>query len=153
LGDPRPPAYWAVWNRCAPDNRAAEAAANGGPAAGWYLVDDLLADPGLQLGDYPVASCQEGLILLQATMGANGATGDPISQLAGQLLAAELNLNIGAESCPIAEEATVGGHIVLAEYGFNGDMTATASLGEELAQAAPRLIELLAAYNRGELCR
>jgi len=46
----RTPAYWAVWNTCAPNNRAAEAAANGGRAAGWVLVDDILADPGCRSG-------------------------------------------------------------------------------------------------------
>ena len=152
-GDPRPAAYWAVWNRCAPDNRAAEAAANGGPAAGWFLVDDFLAAPGLQLGDYPLASCEEALALLQGGMETNGSAGDPIRQLAGQLLAAELNLNAGAESCPIIEETAVGGHIVLAAAGFDGRTPPAARPSDELAQAVPRLVELLAAYNRGELCR
>ncbi|NPV07338.1 MAG: hypothetical protein HPY83_05155 [Anaerolineae bacterium] len=51
-GGPRPAAYWAQRNMCAPDNRADVARANGGREAGWVLVDDLLADPGNQPGDH-----------------------------------------------------------------------------------------------------
>lgn len=39
-----------VWNSCAEGNKADVAAANGGRAAGWIILDDLLADPGIQLG-------------------------------------------------------------------------------------------------------
>lgn len=152
-GDPRPPAYWAVWNTCAADNRAALAAENGGRAAGWFLMDDLLADPGIQLGNYQVMTCEAGLSLLQGRTTAGEATDDPIYALASQLLAAELNLNVGAETCPIAEEAALGGHLVLSEAGFTGEGEYAGALTSESANAIPRLVELLSGYNRGELCR
>jgi hypothetical protein len=152
-GDPRPAAYWALWNTCAPENRATQAAAYGGRQAGWILLDDLIVDPGIQLGDHPITSCQEGLALLQglATPGEN--TGDPVYELAGALLAAELNLDVGAETCPIAEEAVLGSHLILSQIGFDGTGEHATSASSEVAQAIPRLVELLKGYNRGELCR
>jgi hypothetical protein len=152
-GDPRPAAYWALWNTCAPENRADVAAANGGRAAGWILLDDLIADPGIQLGDYPVKTCQDGLALLQPPPPAGEETGNPIYGLAAVLLAAELNLNTGAETCPIAEEAVLGGHLVLADVGFDGTGNAAPATSGEIVTAIPRLLELLEGYNRGELCR
>jgi len=152
-GDPRVAAYWAVWNSCAPENQADVAAANGGRAAGWIIVDDLLAYPGIQLGDHPVTTCEESLALLQGQTVAGEETGDPIYGLAAGLLAAELNLGAGAETCPIAEEAVLGGHLVLAEGGFDGSGEYAAAASQEVADAIPRLVELLVAYNSGELCR
>jgi hypothetical protein len=67
------------------------------------------------------------------------------------LLAAELNLNVGAESCPAAEEAILGSHLILVAAGFEG--TSSSPLDAESEGALPRLVELLAAYNTGALCR
>jgi hypothetical protein len=150
-GDPRLPGYWAVWNTCAPDNRAAEAAANGGRAAGWLLVDDVLADPGIGLGDHLLASCEESVALLEGKDGAGGQSGDPAYELAGQLLTAELNLTAGAETCPVVDEAVVGAHLLLSTAKFDG--VSTSPLDAEAGGAVPRLVELLKAYNAGELCR
>jgi hypothetical protein len=150
-GDPRTVAYWAVWNSCAPENRADVAATNGGRDAGWILLDDLIADPGIQLGDYRITTCEEGLALLAGHSVAGQEGSDPIYALAGALLAAELNLNAGAETCPIVEEAVLGAHIVLTELGFDG--TGEFAASGEIADAVPRLVELLSGYNRGELCR
>ena len=149
---PHSTVYWAAWNSCAPDNRADEAAANGGREAGWFLVDDFLADPGIQLGDHRLASCDESLALLLA---ANPGlpVSEPNQALAGQLLAAELNLSTGAETCPIAEEATLGAHIVLADLRFEGDSVANLNPRAEVTEAIPELIDLLRDYNSGRLCR
>jgi hypothetical protein len=149
-GAPRPPAYWAVWNNCAPDNRSAVAAANGGRDAGWFLVDDLLADPGLQLGDHPLATCEEAVALLQGGTAA-GQSPDPVYPLAAQLLTAELNLGVGSETCAAAEEAAVGAHLVLSAAGFDG--VSSSPLDAEAGGALPQLRRLLEAYNTGELCR
>ena len=150
-GEPRPPAYWMLWNACAPENRAEVAAENGGRAAGWVLMDDLLANPGISLGDLPVENCEQGLALLQGLTLDDEETDDPLYDLAAQLLAAELNLNLGAETCPIAEEAAVGGHMVLSSVDFKG--TGTYFTTVEVSKAVPRLLELLQGYNSGELCR
>jgi hypothetical protein len=129
------------------------AAANGGRPAGWIIMDDLLADPGIQVGDYPVMTCEQGLALLQERNAAGVETGEPIYGLAAALLAAELNLSAGAETCPIVEEAVLGGHLVLAGVGFDGRGDYIAAASGEMANAIPRLMELLIGYNSGELCR
>lgn len=151
LGDPRPPAYWALWNTCAADNRAETAAANGGRAAGWFLVDDILADPGLQLGDQPLASCGAALAVREGAAGHGDDASPSIASLAGQLLAAELNLNVGAETCSIAEEAVVGAHLVLSEVGYAGEELV--EISPEVSSAVSRLLPLLEGYNSGQLCR
>jgi hypothetical protein len=149
-GDPRPPAYWTVWNSCAPDNRA-DLAANGGREAGWVLVDDLLEDPGIALGDHLLTSCDESLALLLGQNASGEETGDPIYDLAGQLLAAELNLNVGAETCPAAEEAVLAAHILLSSNDFDGQ--SSSPLDSEAGGALNRITDLLRAYNSGTLCR
>jgi hypothetical protein len=151
-GQPRPAGYWALWNSCAPENRADVAAANGGREAGWILVDDLLADPGIQLGNYPVPACPQALALLQGRTAAGEESGDPVYGLAAALLAAELNMRAGSEICPIADEAALGGHLVLASVDFDGRGEYGAALSDETANAIPRLVELLEGYNRGDLC-
>jgi hypothetical protein len=115
------------------------------------LVDDVLADPGLQLGDHRLTTCEESVALLQGRTTTGDDTSDPAYALAAQLLAAELNLNIGAETCPAAEESVIGAHLVLASSGFDG--VSTSPLDAEAGGALPKLIDLLTAYNSGELCR
>ncbi len=152
-GQPRTAGYWALWNTCAPENRADVAAVNGGREAGWILVDDLLEDPGIQLGNYLVPACPEALALLQGRTATGEETSDPIYGLAAALLAAELNMRAGSEICPIADEAALGGHLVLASANFAGTGEYASVLSDETASAIPRLVELLQGYNRGELCR
>lgn len=152
LGDPRSPGYWALWNTCAPDNRADVAEANGGRVAGWFLMDDLLADPGIQIGDLRIETCEQGLALLEG----HNTDGEEISgdvyRLAGQLLAAELNLNAGAENCPIAEESFIGSHIFLESLNFNGRGAYEDQLTGDLNDSVDIFLELLTRYNTGELC-
>jgi hypothetical protein len=152
-GDPRTAGYWSMWNSCAPDNRAETARANGGRAAGWFIMDDLIDDPGLQLGDLRVETCEQGLALLHSQTEAGEQTDDPIYELASALLAAELNLGVGSKSCPIVEEAVFGGHLVLLSANFSGSGKYAAIITDEVANAIPHLVELLTTYNRNELCR
>jgi len=151
-GDPRLPAYWALWNTCADENRADIAKANGGRDNGWFLMDDLIADPGIQLGDLPIDTCEQGLALLEGySTDGEDFSGDAY-RLAGQLLAAELNLNAGAESCPIAEEAVIGSHIILSSLGFNSTGTYDDAITSDLANSITPILDLLTGYNSGELC-
>ena len=57
---PRTAGYWLVWNACAEDNQADVARANGGREAGWLILDDLLAHPGILLGELAVETCERG---------------------------------------------------------------------------------------------
>lgn len=142
-GEPRSADYWIVWSTCGEDNRAAEAAANGGVDAGWYLVDDLLAYPGVSLADHEVTTCEEAIDILDASDDA------VFDRLVSFLLAAELNLNSGAETCEAAEQSLRASHLALTGLDYAGPRTIRAEPGTATLQ----LIDLLGAYNSGELCR
>lgn len=155
VGDPRPPGYWLLWNSCAPDNRAEVAAANGGREAGWFLMDDLLDDPGILLGELELIRCQDGIRLLEGLpiMGMVDSE-DTAYPLAAQLLAAQLNLAIGAEYCPAVEDAVRSAQILLVSAGFNGSGTVLGSDSQvEDRDLAFLLTQQLAEYNAGALCR
>ena len=49
-GEPRTIGFWKNWNTCTGGGQADTAAANGGPEAGWYILDDLLNYPGYTIG-------------------------------------------------------------------------------------------------------
>lgn len=154
-GDPRSAGYWLLWNSCAPDNRAEMARANGGRAAGWILLDDLLADPGILLGELQVETCAQGLALLQARdlQGVDYA-GDPAYALAAQLLAAQLNLAAGSAYCPAAGQAVQAGQVLLLSLGFQGSgAVLPVPAGGEEVDTARLLAEQLARYNTGQLCQ
>ena len=64
-GDPRTAGYWLLWNACAPENNSETARLNGGHATGWILLEDLLADPGVNLGGLKIETCPQARELLQ----------------------------------------------------------------------------------------
>jgi hypothetical protein len=128
-GEPRSAGYWLLWNGCAPNNRAGVAAANGGRAAGWLILDDLLADPGVLLGDLPVATCKQGVRLLQGQdLDGTPRPDDAAYTLAAHLLTAQANLAAGAAYCPAVDEAVRAGQLLLVSLNFDG---AGAFLGPE----------------------
>ena len=65
-GDPRTIGFWKNWNTCTNGNQYLTAAENGGPDAGWYILDDLLNDPGYDFGDLTKGSpnTKNGHVLL-----------------------------------------------------------------------------------------
>jgi hypothetical protein len=140
-----------MWSTCGEGSQADVAAANGGTDAGWILLDDLLTDPGVALGEYRIPACEAGVNLLEGSSVEGASTDDPAYSLAAGLLTAELNLSVGAETCPAVEEAVVAGHVILASLGFDGEGRYLAEPG--VAASAGSVIELLGAYNAGELCR
>lgn len=151
-GEPRTPGYWAAWNSCAEGNQAEVAAANGGAEAGWFLVDDFLAPPGVRAGDYAITTCEQALNVLQASDTSSAEKGgDAAYPLAAHLLAAQLNMGVGAEFCPAAQEAVLAGHVLLASVGFDGT-------GDRIRPEHPdydsalTLAEMLDLYNNGLLC-
>jgi hypothetical protein len=115
-------------------------------------MDDLLPDPGIQLGDLPFQQGETVLTADHRQVAEGGQTDVIVYDLAAQLLATELNLNLGAETCPIAEEAVLGSHIILAEIGFDGTDSYGGAVSDKLAESIPRFVELLAGYNSGALC-
>ncbi len=154
-GEPRSAGYWMLWNSCAEDNRADVAATNGGPEAGWYLMDDLLADPGIQLGELPVGTCTQGLNLLQGlTLDGTDPGEDAAYPLAAQLLTAHLNLSLGSEFCPAAGEVLQVADLLLLTVAFDGISPALgADAPADQRQLAGEVTQLLAEYNAGGLCR
>lgn len=154
-GEPRGTGYWLLWNSCAEGNQAETARANGGRAAGWIIMDDLLADPGILVGAIAVESCPQGVNLLQGR-DAQGVVrqSDPAYTLAAQLLAAQLNLATGSEYCPAVDQAVQAGQLLLISLDFNGSGS---YLGPPAAnpdvETAIALIDQLSKYNSGVLCR
>jgi hypothetical protein len=110
-------------------------------------VDDLLADPGVSLGDRPVETCEEAVALLQ------GAGPDPLAGLARQLLAAKLNTLAGSERCEASEDLVAAGDALLANFSPQEEGRPSDSLHAEAAESLSRLAALLAFFNSGELCR
>lgn len=78
---------------------------------------------------------------------------DPTSTLAGQMLAAQLNLNIGAETCPAAEESVIAGQVMLTSTGYDGSAGVAESSPVADDGAMEMVIEYLEAYNSGLLCQ
>jgi hypothetical protein len=122
------------------------AAANGGREAGWFLVDHLLEDPGISLGDRPVTTCHEAVAILE------GDPSDLVSRLARQLLAAELNLAVGSRTCGAAAEAVLAGHVLLSAEGYGGPDAAHGAAEPEVSESMARVRALLSLYNGGRLC-
>jgi hypothetical protein len=146
-GEPRSAGYWRVWNACAPDNQAETARANGGRAAGWIILDDVLADPGILVGPLAVETCEQGLALLR------GHPDDAAYGLAAQLLAAQANLAAGAAYCPASDQAVQAGQLLLLSVAFDGTGDYLGPGGDaEDREVALFLIEQLQAYNAGRLC-
>jgi hypothetical protein len=146
-GEPRSSGYWIAWSSCGVDNRAETAAANGGREAGWFIVDDLLSDPGIVLGDHAVTACDEAVDILDTSRT------DPISTLARQLLTAALNRAAGSEACESADDTIAVAGQLLTSLDYRGPNGAPAELEQDVVASIARVGELLASYNSGELCR
>jgi hypothetical protein len=143
-GEPRTADNWVMWSTCGENSQAATAEQNGGRDAGWVLVDDLLADPGLALGGQPVSSCEQAVGILL------GSDGSDAEVLASQSLTAELNLSVGAESCPAAEGVVQAARTVLGSPGATD--ASGPRLRDDQVELARELSTLLAIYNAGGLC-
>lgn len=154
-GEPRTAGYWLVWNSCTEDNRADEAAANGGREAGWIILDDLRADPGILLGTLPVETCEQGVHLLKGLdVAGQEKPDDAAYALAGQLLAAQINLAVGAETCAAIEESVQAGQLLLLSLEFDGAGQYLGPTGAAPDRDLARLLARdLATYNSGTLCR
>ena len=141
--DPRTVDDWVVWSTCGEGSRAEEAEANGGAAAGWPILDDFIWDPGISVGDYQSRSCAGTVALLEA------GSGSGFDIVAALVVATDLNLNSGAENCPAADQSVRAAHLALASLEYAGPGTVTVEPGTAIFQ----LIDLLTAYNSGDLCR
>jgi hypothetical protein len=131
------------------------AAANGGREAGWIILDDLLADPGMLVGHNAVETCKQGINLLDGMDAAGQAKVDDAAyELAAQLLVAQLNLAVGAEFCLAVQDAVQAGQLLLISIDFDGsgDYLGPGDASDD-RQLALFLAGQLADYNHGALCQ
>jgi hypothetical protein len=168
-GDQRTPGYWKNWNTCTGGNQAETAAKNGGPDEGFFLVDDLLPIP-LWMGDtteFVISKCEVAVDILDrrkvededVVKDGKKLAKDPAYRLAGNLLAAKLNLAAGAGSCQAIFDAVAEAEEILAAIGFDGQGTyfkGTRGTPPPDFPYTPQEVAALAGlideYNNGMLC-
>jgi hypothetical protein len=161
-GDPRTIGYWKNWNTCTAGNQYQTADHNGGPDAGWYILDDLLPQ---QLGLLSITACGDGVnILDKRDLSGTNRANDAAYELAAQALAAQMNLASGAESCPQIQDTMLSGLSLLTDIAFSGEGSYLASGGNgkkkrggpdqgQLREQATDLAAMLDQYNQGNLCQ
>ena len=156
-GEPRTIGYWKNWNTCTGGNQPQTAANNGGPAGGWYILDDLLNDPGYTIGILQLdgSDCEDAVNLLdkrEITGNNKKKANDAAYNLASQLLAAQLNLSAGAETCQAVVDAVNAGQTLLASINFDGSGNYLRPKDGQLYTDANNLATTLDEYNNGLLC-
>jgi uncharacterized repeat protein (TIGR01451 family) len=169
-GEPRTIGYWKNWNTCSGGNQAQTAAKNGGTAAGFFILDNVLNSPGIKIGSYmipaagtiePVTNktgCKIAVLLLGKSdkrTGKNMAK-DAAYELAAQLIAAKANQTAGAETCQALTNAITSADTLLASINFTGTGEYLGSqvkngLATKRTQAL-NLANTLDQYNNGNLC-
>jgi hypothetical protein len=154
-GEPRTSGYWLIWNSCAENNQSETAQSNGGREAGWIILDDLLADPGILIGNIQIETCQQGVNLLQAYDLINiDRSSDPAYTLITQLLTAQLNMAVGSEFCQASDQAVEAAQLLLLALNFNGKgIYLDPQLVTQDVITAQLLTDQLAKYNTGDLCK
>jgi hypothetical protein len=155
-GEPRTPGYWKNWNTCTGGGQANTAATNGGIDEGWFLLDDILNDPGITWGEFTIATCEDGVSILDQRDLETGQkkSSDAAYTLAMHLLAAQLNFAAGAETCQEALDAALDAETLLVSISFDGTGSYLGPKGstKNAYYDALDLAEILDQYNNGLLC-
>jgi len=169
---PRSPGYWKNWTLLGKGHQAATAAANGGWANGFWLLEDVLDQAvggGIRWDDilsdsFPsfwLVPEQAVEILQMRVVSVNGRVGDgkvlasdPARQLARNLLAAQLNLGAGACSTSAVLSAVVAAEALLDKYDVDGKSSTAYPIGKKGSDAAlaRSLSGYLDGYNNGLVC-
>lgn len=156
-GDARTIGYWKNWSSCAKSHGNQKPVLDQTLALAPIWIGNInLADTDL---DPDVASsCLNAVNLLSKnTLKGVNAASDSAYQLAAQLLAAKLNIQAGADSCPEAETAIAQGQNILDgtppsyAISFTGLVTAK-KRPSEFETEANRLAGILDSYNNNILC-
>lgn len=164
-GGPRTPGYWKNWNRCTGGRQADVADANGGPAEGFFLLEDVLPflwdDILTDSFRFHIDICAIGVDLLDRrdigdpdeVKDGKKRANDAAYYLASHLLAAQANFAAGTATCTEALDAAADGEELLDEIDFDG----TASFlpprdNNPLRDQAIVLAATLDLYNNNELC-
>ena len=146
-GEPRTIGYWKNWTTCdGHGNQVATAEKNGGTAAGWYLLDDVLP---LTIDGLTIESCEDGVAILNKTSleSDRKCAGDPLIGLAAQLLAAKANYAAGAEQCGNVTQAISDADALLSTAGFNGHTCTKGKDAKTYRNEANELAGILDSYN------
>jgi hypothetical protein len=117
-------------------------------------MDDLLTDPGILVGVLQVATCKQGVNLLQIkNLQGTEMKNNAAYNLAAQLLAAQLNLAAGSEYCPASDQTISQAQLLLLELNFDGTGGyLDPPKSNQDVETAGKLIEQLTNYNTGTLC-
>ena len=153
-GAARTPGYWKNWNTCTNGGQADNALRNGGWQQGYWLLDDVLNDPGVTLGALTVLSCADGVNILDQRdiSTSRKKASDAAYNLAMHLMAFKLNQAAGAYYCGYAWDAAMAADELLIEIKYNG--TGDYFKGKKEASLKSRALELagiLDRYNNNDL--
>jgi SprB repeat len=151
-GTARTPGYWKNWNRCTGGGQAANAARQGGWQNGYWLLEDVLANPGVKIGNVTVLTCADGVkILDQRDLKTNKKmASDAAYTLAMHLMAFKLNQAAGAYSCAAATDAAMKADALLISINYTGYGSYLKSSNPLYAKAL-KLAALLDDYNNNTL--
>jgi hypothetical protein len=162
-GDARTIGFWKNWTSC--DGSGNQA----------HVLDQTLASfpiasgqttHGVFIGDIYVDTCQEAVkILNKSKLNGTKMASDAAYGLAAQLLAAKLNIQAAAGSCPAANEAILNGQKLLSgqapynttpaiHFNATGDYLGSKSKGAAATRRnqANQLAATLDRYNNNLLC-
>lgn len=152
-GNARTPGYWKNWNTCTNGNQVQTAAKNGGPAGGFFLLDDLIP---ISVGDLVIDTCETGVLVLdRRSLGGNNKKMANCANynLASHLAAAKLNFAAGAATCSEATQAAVDADALLILIDHDGNGNPCTRPEDVYYQEALELAMTLDLYNNNELCQ
>ena len=154
----RTPGHWKNWSRCTGGKQAETATKNGGPAAGFYLLDDHLphtiwTNSGGMTGcqSFTISECALGVKVL-STQDRNGkqSASDAAYNLAKHLMTYQLNIKSNSAPCTAAASAAASAEALLASICFNAskEYLKSTSVNRTLALGYAKILD---AYNNNIL--
>ncbi len=159
-GDPRTPGYWKNWSSCTNGGQY-EHGTTGDPNNEFFVLDELLNDPGFLIGDLLLDQsfgtqeelCQAAVDILDHRDIVSGRkmASDAAYNLARNLLAYRLNQAAGACQSNTADQAALDGQALLDSINFDGTGKYLRPR-HALYSDANTLAGLLDEYNNGLLC-
>jgi hypothetical protein len=166
LGGQRTIGYWKNWNRCTGGQQARTADKNGGPTAGFYLIEDVLpktvGDLVIPAPATPTTTNSQGCLIAVKILGKSdiktgkSQASDAAYGLAAQMLAAMFNVQAQAKACNI-QQTIDQAQALLDGINFTGTGTylpskTTTQQQAQLRAQALALATILDDYNNGKTC-
>lgn len=150
-GTARTIGFWKNWASCSKSKGHQDPVLDNTLAT--YPVAEFETYPGIYVGDLYVDTCTEAVALLnKSTVDTDKkAAKDPMFRLAAQLMAADLNIQVGAASCTAANSAITQAQTLLADYDFNGTTSHIDPTTDDV-NILNSLATTLDLYNNNLLC-